>query len=135
MAGDSAFELRAGIQYRWLEAYVAPVLDKSLAEDGDVCTNIRGYAIWNAVDANMVAKLFGSDMTLPPGNLYAGLYYGYAFAASDSEIGWALGGRVTTFEDANWKAETCVEYQQSISSLQSDTDEYKIATGVRFLFK
>jgi len=155
MVADEVAEIRLGATWNYLELYVAPRHDHSLdryevavtdidiqgfsdidvdleAEaDIDIVTDIRVYAMYNAVTTEMVAQwLIDGDVTLPEGDFYAGLFGGWAFRDTEWEAGWLLGSRVTLNEHVSW----ATEYQQCWESFKGDTDRYVVVTGPQFVF-
>lgn len=134
MAGGDTVELRVGAQRGALEADIGPRFDtRSDAED--TISGLRSHAIWNAVDANMVTTLFGNEFSLPPGQLYAGLFGDWHFDSGDLGGGWLVGGRVNIGDTQRYHLDLAIEYNYVTMEVSGDTEKHVALAGPRLLFK
>lgn len=132
MAGDNTAELRVGIQWGILEGYVAPRYDKTLASEGDIATDLRLYGIVNAVNPEIVTKLFGQETPIPAGTVYPGAFIGWKFQDGQTEAGWLIGGRIKIerLDVLGLKdAELRTEYQRLWQTFRDDSDRYAVIAG------
>jgi len=134
MADDEVAELRAGIVRGALELDVAPRYDNGRAGEGDVVTDVRAYALYHGLTAEMAAK-FWDGVALPPGSLYAGLYGGIELTDEQLEAGWCVGGRVQLAADARSTLEACTEYQRCWQRPRDQDDRDFILAGLRYQFR
>ena len=125
-AVDTRYEIRAGAEVDCLEAYVAPSYNVTTDVWG-----VRAYGLYNAVDANMIANLFGSGTALPEGTLYVGVFGGWKFEGDQMEGGYLFGGRVRLRENVDWTT----EYQRTFTDFAEDPDRYAVTTGLRIKLK
>lgn len=134
MAGGQVAELRAGYRFDKLEVYAAPRFDKTLASSGDVATDVRGYLLYNALDAAMAANWFDSSLALPDGQVYGGLFGGAEFQDGALEAGWCVGARVAVGDAAEDHTLTwATEYQRPWMSWRDHEDQ--VVTGPCLQFK
>lgn len=122
---DTRYELRAGLQKGYLEAYVAPNYNVTTDVFG-----LRVYGLYNAIDTEMAANLLGTTTPLPDGALYGGLYGGWKFEGDQMEGGWLIGGMVEVKENFFWTT----EYQRGFTLFSEDPDRDALVTGIRIVF-
>lgn len=86
----------------------------------------RGYALFHAVDANMVAQLLGRDVKLPPGTAYIGGFAEYSADRQEEFSGGLIAGALV-----RWPGNWCIvaEYQWELFNV-GDRD-YSIIIGLR----
>lgn len=135
MGADQVAEVRLGLQYGPLEGYVAPRYDTSINAAHDVLTDLRLYAIYNAIDAAMVANWLNGSVTLPDGAAYAGLYVGWEFDHGDIETGYLLGVRIEIDDSGSVQLSLCPEYQYSWQTWRGDDDVHAFYFGPHIRFK
>jgi len=97
------------------------VLHKDAPEEGVEDWPIRGYAIAHAIDAEMIASALGKELTLPKGNVYAGLFAEYSY---DRENEWGGGYVVGALVDWPRKWQTYGEYQRNIFNTSNEDDAF-----------
>lgn len=126
LGGDGVQELRIG--YRDLlpnTEFAVGGVHLDAPDDGVEEWPIRGYAIAHAMSADMIAKALGASITLPDGDLYAGLFGEYTYDREDEFAGgWLVGAQVSW--PGNWK--TVVEYQGTV--FNASDDDWQIVAGL-----
>jgi hypothetical protein len=100
----------------------------------------RFYAIAHALDAKMITHVLGNEFPLPEGNLYGGLFVGYAYHNEHNwSAGWLVGGSTAWPWDGlvgksnSWSLKTVVEYQADIWN--ANRNAYTVSTGLLFQFR
>jgi hypothetical protein len=86
----------------------------------------RGYLLFHALDAEMIASVLGNGIALPNGNVYGGLFGQYTH---DREKEWSGGYVVGGLVDWPKGWQTVGEYQESLWN--TDTNSYAFVLGLR----
>jgi len=89
----------------------------------------RAYALAHALDASMIASLFGGKFQLPDGNFYAGLFAQYTYDRANEFSGGYVAGVQVAFPRA---FSTIVEYQQNCWNNRNDS--FTLVAGIRKKF-
>lgn len=86
----------------------------------------RGYVLFHAIDANMVAGFLGRDVKLPAGTAYLGGFSEYSADRSEEWSGGLVAGALV-----KWPGAWCVvaEYQWTLWNVGDN--EYMILIGLR----
>ena len=137
MVGDNAAGIRMGAALGAIELLVEPRYDKALASEGDLCTDIRGYCIYNALTADAVANWIGAPGTveLPDGAVYGGVFGGWEMTDGAMEAGWVVGARVDVGSTDRYQLDFATEYQQLWQTWRGEQDRYTVVVGPRLTFK
>lgn len=131
MVGDNTAEVRLGGQVGALEGYLAPRMSMDLDSSGDIGTGVRGYVVYNAITVDMVGAWFGSDVSLPDGAAYGGVYGGRDWGLSEWQAGWLVGARVDIGSTAKYQLTLGTEYQRPMDGDGAEV----VMVGPRLLFK
>ncbi|MCP4537755.1 MAG: hypothetical protein GY832_11465 [Chloroflexi bacterium] len=131
MVGDNTAEVRLGAQLDALELYAAPRMAMDLEDSGDIGTGIRGYAIYNAITVDMIGDWFGSEVDLPEGAAYGGIYGGRDWGLSEWQAGWLVGARADIGSTEKYQLDFVTEYQHPIDGDGSEV----VMAGPRLLLK
>jgi len=90
---------------------------------------VRAYAIAHALDAKMLASVFGADFKLPDGNVYAGLYAEYSGDRDDEfDGGYVVGGLI------EWPAGWAVVAEYNAAIFNTTRNGYEFIVGLRRQF-
>jgi len=134
---DTVFELRLGGEWdKTIGLFAAPRYDRALAEGGDIATGLRVYATYNAIDAELAARLLKAETPLPDGALYAGLFGGSNFRGDNMEGGWLVGGalEVAKIAEGTNKERTVLltsEWQYQWTKPAGEESRSLLATGLK----
>jgi len=128
LAGDGMQELRVGWEglLPGIE-FAAAGLHRDTPDGEEQEWPVRGYAIAHALTADLLATVLKTDVTLPAGALYGGLFCEYTYDRDDEFAGGYIVGGLVAVPSTRWQ--TVVEYQ----SIQWNTSNngYQFTAGLR----
>lgn len=120
MGSAEQAEIRVGVARADAEVALSVVYRDPVDIEPDHGFGVRGYGFYSVVDADLIAKWFGRETTLPPGELYLGAFGGVEFDGAETEAGLLVGGRLGTIR---------VEYQYSLDRGVLETDHVVMLGG------
>jgi len=124
MGGGEQLEARVGWAVGDAEVALAGLYRDPADVDNDAVFGFRAYGLATVVDANMITPLFGANATLPPGELYVGVFAGIELRDYETEAGLLLGGKLGVIR---------IEYQYALRQ-GVIPDEHTVMVGVRKQF-
>lgn len=131
LAGDGMQELRVGWEglLPGIE-FAAAGLHRDTPDGAEQEWPVRGYAIAHALSADMLATVLKTDLALPAGQLYGGLFAEYTYDRENEWSGGYVVGGLLAVPSTAWQ--TVIEYQSTVWN--STDNDYQLIAGLRRRF-
>ena len=129
--GKNMQELRLGYQRDWIEVALG-IEHLGEVDDDDKADmlGLRLYALLHALDMDAIGKLFGANLPVPDGAIYAGPYLSYACGPAEWGNGLVVGGLV----DVRANVAVTLEYHHDWEPVPGTDIEYQVLAGLRIRF-